>query len=167
MVTCYAGLVALVAAARIVELRISADHVRRASARGGIEAGAGHYPVMVALHAAFLAACPIEAWLLHRRWIPALGVPMLGVLGGAYALRWWAIATLGDRWSTRVIWVPGDRLVTSGPYRWMRHPNYVAVVMEFAALPLVHTAWLTAVVFSAFNAMVLRTRIRAENAALK
>ena len=166
MVTWYAGLVVLVAAARIVELKISADHVRRARARGGIEAGAGHYPMMVALHAGFLAACPIEAWLLDRRWIPALGFPMLGLLGGAFAVRCWAIATLGDRWSTRVICVPGDRLVASGPYRWMRHPNYVAVAVEFVALPLVHTAWLTAIVFSALNAIVLRTRIRIEHDAL-
>jgi methyltransferase len=166
MVTWYTGLILLVAVARLAELQISARHVRLARARGGIEAGASHYPAMVALHAGFLVACPAEAWLFDRPWIPALGVPMLGLLGGAFAVRGWAIAALGDRWSTRVICVPGDRLVSKGPYRWMRHPNYLAVGVEMFALPLVHTAWLTAVVFSALNALVLRERIRIENAAL-
>jgi methyltransferase len=81
-------------------------------------------------------------------------------------LRWWCIAVLGRQWNTRVIVVPGLRLVAGGPYRWMRHPNYVAVVAEGIALPLVHTAWVTAVVFTVLNIPLLAVRIRAEEAAL-
>jgi methyltransferase len=83
------------------------------------------------------------------------------------ALRWWCIATLGRRWNTRVIVVPGLAPVTSGPYRFLAHPNYVAVVVEGIALPLVHEAWLTALVFTGANAALLTVRIRAENAALR
>ena len=91
---------------------------------------------------------------------------MLAVLCLAAGIRWWAISTLGDRWSTRVVFVPGEAPVTGGPYRWLRHPNYLAVILEFVALPLIHTAWLTAVVFSLANAFVLVLRIRTEEASL-
>jgi methyltransferase len=87
-------------------------------------------------------------------------------VAGAQALRWWCIAALGPRWNTRVIVVPGLPLVDRGPYRWLRHPNYLAVVAEGAALPLVHTAWATALAFTAANAAVLAVRVRVENAAL-
>ncbi|MBP1635001.1 MAG: Isoprenylcysteine carboxyl methyltransferase family protein [Acidobacteria bacterium] len=158
----YNVLVIAVAAERVVELLISARNGRRARARGAVEAGRGHYPVMVAVHAAFLAACPLEVWRLHRPWLPALGLPMLALVVGAQALRYWVVRTLHGRWTTRVLYVPGDPLVTGGPYRWMRHPNYLAIVIEMAALPLVHTAWIAAVVFSAANAALLRRRIAAE-----
>jgi methyltransferase len=81
-------------------------------------------------------------------------------------LRWWCIATLGQQWNTRVVVVPGAARVAGGPYRFLSHPNYVAVVAEGAALPLVHTAWITALVFSVLNAALLRTRLKVENAAL-
>jgi methyltransferase len=118
---------------------------------------------MVAVHTAFLIACPLEVWLLSRPVIPPLALAMLMLLALAAAVRCWVIATLGDRWSTRVFFVPGEPWVTTGPYRWIRHPNYLAVIVEFMALPMVHTAWLTAAVFSAANALVLRTRIGVEN----
>jgi methyltransferase len=101
-----------------------------------------------------------------RPFIPALGWPMLLVVGASQALRWWCIATLGHQWNTRVIVVPGLSLVARGPYRWLRHPNYVAVVAEGLALPLVHSAWATAVGFTALNAVLLRIRISTEDAAL-
>jgi len=82
------------------------------------------------------------------------------------ALRYWVVKSLRWRWTTRVLCLPGERVVCSGPYRWLRHPNYLAVVVEIAALPLVHTAWLTALVFSIANAVVLHTRIRVEDEAL-
>jgi methyltransferase len=88
------------------------------------------------------------------------------VVLASQTLRWWCIVTLGPQWNTRVIVVPGATRVATGPYRWLSHPNYVAVVAEGIALPLVHTAWLTAVVFTALNALLLRTRLRVENAAL-
>ncbi len=92
---------------------------------------------------------------------------MLGVLCGSMALRYWVVLTLGDRWTTRVVYVPGDALVAKGPFRWLRHPNYVAVAAEVAALPLVHGAWLTAIGYSAANALALRRRIEIENDTLR
>ena len=104
--------------------------------------------------------------LLHRNFIPALGWPMLAIVVAAQALRWWCITTLGYQWNTRVIVIPGAPRVTGGPYRLIPHPNYVAVIAEGVALPLVHTAWITALVFSALNAWLLSTRVKVENAAL-
>jgi methyltransferase len=91
---------------------------------------------------------------------------MLGLVLVAQGLRWWCIATLGSQWNTRVIVVPGLPRISNGPYRWMRHPNYVAVVLEGVALPLVHSAWLTAVMFTLLNAVLLRIRLGDENRAL-
>jgi len=135
-------------------------------ARGGLEFDRGGYLAMVAVHTLFLAACVAEAGLLGRPYHKGLAVTMVAVLAAAMALRYWVVFTLGDRWSTRIVVVPGDRLVRRGPYRFMRHPNYLAVVLEFIALPLVHTAWLTALVFSALNLAVLRRRIANEEAAI-
>jgi methyltransferase len=121
---------------------------------------------MVLLHTAFLIVCPLEVWLLRRPFLPALGFSMLLVLILAVALRWWVIATLGERWTTRILCLPGVAPVTGGPYRLVRHPNYLAVIAEIAALPLVHAAWITALVFSLANAGLLRVRIAAEESAL-
>ena len=162
----YLVLVAAVAAGRLIELRIAERHRRSLLARGGFEAGAGHYPWMVALHTAFLFSCPLEVWLLGRPFLPFLAASMLVLLLGAVALRWWVIATLGERWTTRILILPGAPPVAGGPYRVLRHPNYLAVVTEIAALPLVHTAWITALAFSVLNIWLLRVRIRAEEAAL-
>jgi methyltransferase len=92
---------------------------------------------------------------------------MLALVLAGQALRWWCIATLGPRWNTRVIVVPGLAPVTAGPYRWLRHPNYLAVVVEGAALPLVHTAWVAALLFTVLNAVLLSVRIRVEDQALE
>jgi methyltransferase len=118
------------------------------------------------MHAALLVACVVEVVAADRPFLPWLGWPMLAVVLAAQALRWWCIATLGNQWNTRVIVVPGLPLVSAGPYRWLRHPNYLAVTLEVAALPLVHTAWLTAALFTAANAAVLSVRIRVEERAL-
>lgn len=162
----YGLLVAAVAAERVAELVVARRNERWSTARGAIVTGQGHYPAMVALHTGLLVGCPAEVWLAGRPFVPALAWPMLAALAGAQALRWWCIATLGPRWNTRVIVVPGLPLVTSGPYRLLRHPNYVAVVAEGVALPLVHTAWVTAAVFTALNAALLTVRIGCENRAL-
>lgn len=159
-------LVGAVALERLAELVVAQRNARWAFARGGRETGAGHYPVMVLLHTGLLVGCLAEVWLADRPFVPALGWPMLALALGSQALRWWCIATLGPRWNTRVIVVPGLPLVARGPYRWLRHPNYVAVVVEGFALPLVHSAWLTAAVFTAANAALLTVRIRTENRAL-
>ncbi|MFJ9967639.1 isoprenylcysteine carboxyl methyltransferase family protein [Streptomyces avermitilis] len=162
----YALLVAAVAAERVVELVVARRNERWSTARGAIVTGQGHYPAMVVLHTALLVGCLAEVWLADRPFVPALAWPMLAMLAGSQALRWWCIGTLGPRWNTRVIVVPGLPLVTSGPYRLLRHPNYVAVVAEGVALPLVHTAWVTAAVFTVLNAALLTVRIRCENRAL-
>lgn len=159
-------LIALVGAERIAELAVARRHRARAVAEGGIEYGRGHYPWIVAAQVGLLGGSLAEAWLLERPFVPALGWPMLGLAVLAQGLRWWCIAALGPRWNTRVIVVPSAPLVRRGPYRLVRHPNYAAVVVEGAALPLVHTCWLTALLFTAANLALLRTRIRIENTAL-
>jgi len=159
-------LVLAVGLERLAELVVARRNAAWSFARGGLESGAGHYPVMVVLHTGLLVGALAEVWLLGRVFLPALGWPMLVLALGSQALRWWCIRTLGPRWNTRVIVVPGLPLVGGGPYRWFRHPNYVAVVVEGLALPLVHTAWITASVFTVANALLLRVRIRTENRAL-
>jgi methyltransferase len=163
----FSVLIAAVALQRLVELAISARHRRALLARGGVEVGAGHYPAMVALHIALLLASPAEVWLLSRPWQPWLGWSMLAVLAAAQLVRVWTMASLGDRWMTRVVVVPGDSLIDHGPYRWMRHPNYLVVAVEVAAIPLIHGAWLTATSLSVANLLLLATRIRTEEAALR
>ncbi|GHA70921.1 isoprenylcysteine carboxyl methyltransferase [Streptomyces tendae] len=162
----YALLVLAVAAERVAELVVARRNAAWTLARAGVEHGRGHYPVMVALHTGLLACCLLEPLLADRPFLPALGWPMLALALLAQALRWWCIATLGPYWNTRVIVVPGARLIGAGPYRFLRHPNYVAVVVEVAALPLVHSAWQTAAAFTAANAMLLTVRLRCENTAL-
>ena len=162
----FAVLIGLVAAERLAELVVSKRNERWSKQLGGVEYGAGHYPVMVVLHTALLAGALVEVGVAHRPFEPALGWPMLVFVLGSQALRWWCIRSLGRHWNTRVIVVPGLARVTRGPYRLLTHPNYVAVVVEGAALPLVHTAWITAVAFTVLNAVLLRVRIGTENRAL-
>lgn len=163
----YSALVGLVALERLAELAVAKRNLARSLARGGQETGFSHYPFMVVLHTALLAGCLVEVWLGHRSFLPALGWPMLALVVAAQALRWWCIRTLGQQWNTRIVVVPGLPRVTAGPYRLWSHPNYVAVVAEGFALPLVHSAWLTALVFSVLNAALMRIRVRAENDALR
>ena len=162
----YALLVAVVGLERIAELVVSKRNLAWSRGRGGVEFGSGHYPVMVILHTGLLLGCLAEVFWLDRPFLPMLGWPMLAVVIAAQALRWWCIATLGQQWNTRVVVVPGAPRVTGGPYRLMSHPNYIAVIVEGIALPLVHSAWITACVFTVLNAVLLTTRINTENAAL-
>ncbi|WLQ32201.1 isoprenylcysteine carboxylmethyltransferase family protein [Streptomyces castrisilvae] len=162
----YAALVLAVAGERVAELALAVRHTRWARARGGVESGRGHYPAMVALHTALLAGCLVEAGTAGRPFVPLLGWAMVAVVLAAQALRWWCVRTLGPRWNTRVVVVPGLPLVTGGPYRLLRHPNYVAVAAEGVALPLVHGAWVTAVVFTVLNALLMAVRVRCEETAL-
>lgn len=165
-VTWYVCLILLVAGERVAELVVSRRNLVWSRQRGGREFGAGHYPAMVVLHTGLLLGCVAEVALLHRPFLPALGWPMLAIVVAAQGLRWWCIATLGRQWNTRVVIVPGAGRVRGGPYRYISHPNYVAVVAEGIALPLVHTAWVSALVFTVLNAVLLATRIRVENTAL-
>ncbi len=163
----YAALVAAVGLERCAELVVSKRNAAWSFARGGREFGVGHFPVMVAIHTGLLVGCVVEVFAADRPFVTWLGWPALGVVAAAQALRWWCITTLGRQWNTRVIVVPGLPLVSSGPYRWLNHPNYVAVVAEGVALPLVHSAWVTAVLFTVFNAVVLTVRLHVENSALQ
>jgi len=164
--TWYLLLIAAVAVERVIELVVSSRNLAWSRARGGVEFGVRHYPAMVALHTGVLMGCAVEPIVLHRPFVPALGWPMLAVVLVAQGLRWWCIATLGRQWNTRVVVIPGAGRVARGPYRFFSHPNYVAVVAEGIALPLVHSAWITASLFSVLNAVLLRRRIEVENAAL-
>ncbi len=164
--TWYVLLIAAVAVERGAELVVSTRNLVWSRDRGGLEYGARHYPAMVTLHTGLLIGCIAEPLALHRPFLPALGLPTLVLVFAAQGLRWWCIATLGHQWNTRVVVIPEARRASSGPYRFFAHPNYVAVVVEGVALPLVHTAWITATVFTVLNAALLRTRIRVENAAL-
>jgi methyltransferase len=158
----YVALILLVAVERVAELVVSKRNLEWSKANGGREFGAGHYPVMVALHTGLLAGAVLEA-RMRKRWI----WPAFWVVLAAQALRWWCITTLGKQWNTRVVVVPGAPRIVGGPYRLVPHPNYVAVILEGAALPLVGGAWITAGVFSVANALLLRTRIQVENDALR
>lgn len=162
----YVWLVGAIGAERVAELVVARRHARWSLARGAVEFGRRHYPVMVVLHTGLLVGCLAEVWVMRRPFLPWLGWTMLAVVVTAQALRWWCVATLGPRWNTRVFVVPGLALVSGGPYRWLRHPNYVAVVAEGVALPLAHGAWLTAALFTLFNAALLTVRVRGEDAAL-
>jgi methyltransferase len=162
----YFVVIALVIGERIVELVVSERHARAMLREGALEHGRDHYPFMVALHTALLVGCIVEPLALSRPFVPALAVPMIVVAVLAQVLRWWAIRSLGVRWSTRVI-VPffGERVVR-GPYRFFPHPNYVAVVAEGIALPMIHGAWITALTFTVLDALLLTIRIRVEDRAM-
>jgi methyltransferase len=162
----YYLLILAVGVERVVELVLSNRNAQWSFTQGGKEFGRPHYVVMVIIHSALLVGCVVEPWALHRPFLPWLGWPMLVVAALSQVLRWWCITTLGHRWNTRVIVLPQEPLVRAGPYRWLHHPNYVAVVAEGIALPLIHTAWLTAALFTLANAILLSVRIRVENSAL-
>ena len=155
------AVIGFIVAQRLAELVLAARNTRRLRARGAVEVGAGHYPVIVALHIAWLAAMVLAV----APETPA-NLPLLVVFIALQAGRIWVIATLGERWTTRVIILPGERLVTRGPYRWVKHPNYMIVCAEIAVVPLIFGAWWIALVFSALNLAVLWRRIRIEDAAL-
>lgn len=160
----YLCFLALIGAERLFEMALSRRNAARALSRGGRQYGQAHFPWMVALHAAFLASCVVESsW---RRFPGTPGWVALIAAVAAQALRYWAVSSLGDRWNARVIVVPGEPPVEKGPYRFLRHPNYLAVVLEMIAVPLVYGCWMTALVFSVANAAMLRVRIRVEEEAL-
>ena len=152
MVAAYLAFLGLFGAERIAELLLSRRNARIARARSGVESGASHFRWMAAVHALFLPACAAEVLFLHRPFPGALGWVCAALALAAQGLRWWAIATLGWRWNVRVIVVPSEPPVRGGPYRFLRHPNYVAVAVEL--------------IFSLLNALLLRVRIRVEETAL-
>lgn len=158
--------VALVAAQRLLELRISRRNEHRARSRGAVEYGRAHYPAMVALHASWLF-CTVLEGTLRAPDLPELWYVPLAAFLLVQPLRYWAISSLGASWNVRVLVVPGARRVVLGPYRYLSHPNYVVVAVEIAAFPLIFGSWITALVFTALNAAFLYLRIRAEERALR
>lgn len=153
-------ILALVTAERLAELVLAHRNTRRLVAMGGVEAGAEHYPVIVGLHAAWLAGL----WLLA--WDRPVSYAWLAVFVLLQGFRIWTLATLGGRWTTRIIAIPGETLVRRGPYRFMRHPNYAVVVGEIAVLPLAFGLPIYGAVMTLLNGTVLWVRIRAEETAL-
>ena len=157
--------VALVATQRLLELVLSRRNERRIRARGAVERGRGHYPLIVALHALWIASTLVEG-ILRGPEVPALWPVPLALFLLAQALRYWAVFSLGESWNTRILVVPDAKLVRRGPYKYLDHPNYVVVVMEILAFPLIFGAWVTALVFTGLNAALLYVRIREEDRAL-
>lgn len=170
-VVLFTALILATGGERIAELVVSRRHAALAFGRGGVEYGQRHFPWMVALHTGLLLACIAEVVLFGRPFIPALGWPMLAIALLCQIGRFSVIQSLGEQWNTRVIVVPGARRVTArGLYRWtwLPHPNYVIVAVEGIALPLVHTAWITALAFTVLNAvLLLGFRIPTEDRALE
>ena len=150
----------LVTLQRVGELVLARRNTERLLARGAVEAGEEHYPMIVGLHAAWLAGL----WWLA--WDRPVSVAWLGAYLALQALRIWTLASLGERWTTRIIVTPDEPLVRRGPYRWLRHPNYLVVIGEIAVLPLAFGLEAYSAVFSLLNASMLWARIRAEDAAL-
>ena len=162
----YLIVLALLVVERAFELDRARRNARRAFQHGAIEVGQAHYRVMVAFHALFIVSCAAEATFFPRAFAPVVAWLALGAEVVAQALRYWAVATLGDRWNTRIIVSPDRAPVTGGPYQYMRHPNYLAVVIEIAAVPMIGGAIFTAIAFSIGNAMILAVRIPAEERAM-
>ena len=162
----YLTFIGVLVVERLLELVLSARNARRVLALGGKEVGQRHFRVMTVLHTAFLVSCVAEVVLLQRAFPGIVGWAALAIALLAQGIRYWAILTLGHRWNTRIIFLPGAEPVTTGPYRFMRHPNYLAVILELFAVPLIHGAYLTSIAFTAANAAMLLVRIRAEEKAL-
>lgn len=161
----FVGLLALVGLLRLGEVGVSWARLRRGG-RADLVPEPFLFPLMVLLHVGLLAGPVVEVFWGGRPFIPWLAVASGGVLALATGLRVWTLRTLGRAWNVRVVTPEDAAVVTTGPYAWIRHPNYLVVVMEIASLPLLHTAWVSAVGLSLLNAVVLSVRIRTEEAAL-
>ncbi len=166
-VVAFVGLVGLVAMTRLAELVLSRRHENELARRGVEKRNDRNYRWMVMLHAGVLAAAPAEVILLRRPFLPPLAAVAGTLFVLATALRWWTIRTLGLHWNVQVMASAPLGVVTTGPFRWVRHPNYAGVFVELAALPLIHTAWITALAALAGNAWVLTNRLRLEEPALE
>jgi methyltransferase len=163
----FTGLWLALVVQRLWEMRVSRRHEAALRARGAVEHAPEQMPWMIAVHASWLAFSLLEVWLLQRPFVLALALPALLLFGAGQALRLSAMHTLGERWTVRVITpTSGEPAVARGIYRYLRHPNYLGVILEIAALPLIHGAYLSALLGSLCNALLLRARIRAEEGAL-
>lgn len=162
----YPALLVAVGLGRLIELGVSRRRQRRLIQVGVTVVPERHFRAMVLLHTSVLAAAALEVWLLKRPFVRLLALPMMVLFLSANVLRWWVIATLAGHWNVRVMDSVVRGVVTHGPYRWIRHPNYVAVFLELLALPLIHSAWLTALLGGVAHVWVLRQRIITEEGVL-
>jgi len=162
----FVAIVIVVALQRLLEVRVSRRHEAELTRRGGVEHVPEQMPVMVAVHTLWLLSMLLEVWLWKRASVPWLGVSALIVFGIGQVLRLTAIHALGARWTVKVFTLPNEPRVKAGVFRYLSHPNYIGVVLEIAALPLIHGAWLTSLVFSIANGLLLAWRIPAEERAL-
>jgi methyltransferase len=165
-VIAYLLLLVAVAALRLVELRISRRHQQELVARGAAKVDEPRFRWMVVLHTSVLIGAALEVVLLKRPFIPILAAIMFAIFLGANAVRWWVIRTLGDHWNVQVMDSTSLGVVTSGPFRFVRHPNYAAVFAEMLALPLIHTAWITALAGTLAHTIVLAQRLSTEERVL-
>jgi methyltransferase len=165
-VIAYLGLLVLVALLRIYELRISRTHQKEMIARGGSKVNDPRFRWMVLLHTLVLIGCAVEVVFLHRPFYPWFAAICFVIFLAANAVRWWVIRTLGQHWNVQVMDSTGMGVVTSGPFRYVRHPNYAAVFVEMLALPLMHCAWITAITGSLAHALVLSQRLATEERVL-
>jgi methyltransferase len=166
MTAAYLALLALVGLERLVELRISRRNQRKLEKQGVRKVAEPHFRWLVLLHGGVLACAAAEVLLLRRPLIPSLAIAMSVLFVFSNALRWWVIRTLAGLWNVEVMASSRVGIVTSGPYRWVRHPNYVGVVMEVPALPMIHTAWITALAGTLAYLEILRRRVRLEEGVL-
>lgn len=162
----FLALLVAVAVLRLVELRISRRHREQLLARGALRVDEPHFRAMVLVHAAVLIGAALEVILLRRSFLPALAAVMFAFFLAANAVRWWVIRTLGEHWNVQVMDSTRLGVVTGGPFRFVRHPNYASVFVEMLALPLIHTAWLTALAGSLAHLRVLSLRLAAEDSVL-
>src|ERR1700674_3353991 len=166
MTFAYLSLLVLVGIGRLAELGISRRNQRKLQKQGVRKIAEPHFRWMVIVHGGVLVAAAAEVIFLHRPLIPALAITMGVLFVLANALRWWVIRTLAEHWNVEVMASSGVGVVTTGPYRWVRHPNYVAVVIELFSLPMIHTAWITALAGTLANLEILRRRLRVEEGVL-
>ena len=165
-VIAFLALLVVVAALRIVELRISRRHQAGMVARGAAKVPEPRFRWMVMLHTAVLVGAALEVLFLHRPFIPILAAIMFALFLAANVVRWWVIRTLGEHWNVQVMDSTRLGVITSGPFRFVRHPNYAAVFVEMLALPLIHTAWITAVAGTIGHVIVLSQRLSTEERVL-
>lgn len=162
----FVALLLAVGVLRIVELRISKRHQQKMTSRGANRVKDPHFRWMAMFHTLLLIAAAAEVVFLHRPFLPALAIPMFALFLAANLVRWWVIRTLGEHWNVQVVDSTRLGFVSSGPFHYVRHPNYAAVFVEMVALPLIHTAWITALVGAALHVVVLSLRLSVEDPVL-
>jgi methyltransferase len=165
-VIAYIVLLVLVGALRLGEMQLSRRNQRRMAKAGVVKVPEPALPWMILLHGGILLSAGLEVVLLHRPLIPGLAIGAGIVFVSANLIRWWVIRTMAGHWNVQVMASTTLGVITTGPYKWVRHPNYLAVVLELVSLPLIHTAWITAIWGTFAHFWILRSRITVEEGVL-